>query len=82
MVDKKPPQIQIKRKRRQRSLGEMISTVCFFVLGAVLSLQAADFLDAGYQLRGYILAVCAFSSVCGGLRFIIADVVNWFRSSS
>ena len=56
MVDKKPPQIQIKRKRRQRSLGEMISTVCFFVLGAVLSLQAADFLDAGYQLRGYIAA--------------------------
>ena len=82
MVDEKPPQIQINRKRRQRSLGEMISTVCFFVLGAVLSLQAADFLDAGYQLRGYILAVCAFSSVCGGLRFIIADLVNWFRSSS
>ncbi|MBT5729420.1 MAG: hypothetical protein HOI73_08375, partial [Alphaproteobacteria bacterium] len=49
MVDSKPPQFQIKRKRRPRSLGEMISTVCFFILGAVLSLQAADFLDAGYQ---------------------------------
>ena len=82
MVNKKPPQIRITRKRRPRSLGEMISTVCFFVLGAVLSLQSADFLDAGYKLRGYALAVCAFSSVCGGLRFFIADVVNWFRSSS
>ena len=82
MVDSKPPQFQIKRKRRPRSLGEMISTVCFFILGAVLSLQAADFLDAGYQVRGYALAVCAFSSVCGGLRFIIADVINWFRPTS
>ena len=82
MLDKKLPQIQIKRKRRPRSLGEMISTVCFFILGAILSLQAADFLEAGYQVRGYALAICAFSSVCGGLRFIIADVVNWFRSSS
>ncbi len=81
MVNRKPPQIQIKRKRRPRSLGEMISTVCFFILGAVLSLQAADFIDAGYQLRGYTLAVCAFSSVCGGLRFIIADIINWLRSS-
>ena len=82
MLDKKPPQIQTGRKRRPRSLGEMISTVCFFILGAVLSLQAADFLDAGYHLRGYALGVCAFSSVCGGLRFIIADVINWFRSLS
>jgi hypothetical protein len=82
MVDSKLPEFQIKRKRQPRSLGEMISTVCFFILGAVLSLQAADFLDAGYQVRGYALAICAFSSVCGGLRFIIADAVNWFRSLS
>ena len=75
----KPPQFRIKRKRTRRGLGEMISTACFFILGAVLALQAFDFIDAGYQLRGYALLACSCASFLGGCRFLIADAIDWVR---
>ena len=75
----KPPHIRIKRKRSPRSLGEMISTVCFFILGAVLALQAFDFIDAGYKVRGYALLTCSCASFLGGCRFLIADAIDWVR---
>ena len=71
--------IQVKARRTRRSLGEMISTACFFILGAVLALQAFDFIDAGYKVRGYALLTCSCASFLGGCRFLIADAVDWMR---
>tara|TARA_B100000989_G_scaffold245899_1_gene193058 strand:- start:260 stop:505 length:246 start_codon:yes stop_codon:yes gene_type:complete len=78
MINKRT-HIQVKARRTRRSLGEMISTACFFILGAVLALQSFDFIDAGSQLRGYALLVCSCASFLGGCRFLIADAIDWLR---
>ena len=42
-----------RRKSHERSMGTMISTVCFFIMAVFFFLQSADFLDAGHTLKGY-----------------------------
>jgi len=36
----------MKRKSHERTVGTLISTVCYFVLAALFALQASDFLEA------------------------------------
>ena len=43
----------MKRKSHERTVGTLISTVCYFVLAAFFALQASDYIDAGYGLRGW-----------------------------
>ena len=64
------------RKSHQRTVGTLISTVCYFVLAAFFALQAKDYIDAGYGLRGWGLGVCALACFAGGLRFVIHDLVE------
>lgn len=68
-----------RKKSHERSMGTMISTVCFFLMALFLFLQAADFLDAGYQLRGTVIGICALCCVAGGMRFVIHDVITKIR---
>ena len=48
-----------RRKSHERSMGTMISTVCFFIMAVFFFLQSADFLDAGHTLKGYgLIRMC------------------------
>ena len=69
------------RKRKERSLGEMISSVCFYGVGLYLLLEGSLARDEGEQL--YIsLGLWLSGVVCvlGGARFIIADIVEKLRA--
>ena len=68
-----------RRKSHERSMGTMISTVCFFIMAVFFFLQSADFLDAGHTLKGYVLIACAIASTAAGLRFIIHNIISRFR---
>ena len=60
----------MKRKSHERTVGTLISTVCYFVLAAFFALQASDFLQAGRRpawlgagcLRDGLL--CWWAAVC------------------
>ena len=69
----------MKRKSHERTVGTMISTVCYFVLAAFFALQASDFLQADNGLRGWTLAACAIACFSGGLRYVIHDLVEKLR---
>ena len=43
----------MKRKSHERTVGTLISTVCYLVLAAFFALQASDYLQAGFGLRGW-----------------------------
>ena len=64
----------MRRKSHERTVGTLISTVCYFVLAAFFALQAADYLQSGYELRGWGLAVCSLACFAGGLRYVIHDL--------
>ena len=68
-----------KRKSHERSMGTMISTVCFFMMAVFFFLQSADFMDAGDSLKGYGLIFCAIASTAAGLRFVIHNIIAKFR---
>ena len=68
-----------KRKSQERSMGTMISTVCFFMMAVFFFLQSADFLDAGYRLKGYGLMLCAIASMAAGIRFSIQNIILAIR---
>ena len=69
------------RRRGERSLGEMISTVCFYFVGAYfifegVSLHAEG--DKPFRFIGMWLAglACLF----GGARSLIADLVTQLKA--
>ena len=67
--------------RKQRSIGEMISTVTFFGLSVYLLIFSLGLLEEGEKLRG---AIGLFAAVCcglGSLRFVIAEFVIKWRDS-
>ena len=70
----------MRRKSHERTVGTLISTVCYFVLAAFFALQGSDFLQAGYGLRGWGLVVCAGACFAGGMRYMIHDLVEKLRS--
>ena len=67
------------RKSHERTVGTLISTVCYFVLAAFFALQASDLLQADDSLRGWALAACAMACFAGGLRYVIHDLVEKLR---
>ena len=69
----------MKRKSHERTVGTLISTVCYFVLSAFFALQASDFLQEDDGLRGWALAACAMACFAGGLRYVIHDLVEKLR---
>ena len=67
--------------RKQRSIGEMISTVTFFGLSAYLLIFSLGLLEEGVKLRGIIGLLAATFCGLGGLRFVIAEFVTKWRDS-
>ena len=67
--------------RRQRSIGEMISTLTFFGLSAYLLIFSLELLEEGEKLRGTIGLLAATCCGLGGLRFVIAEFVAKWRNS-
>ena len=68
-------------RRRNRSLGEMISTVTFFGLSAYLLIFSLGLLEEGEKMRGTIGLLAATCCGLGGLRFVIAEFVAKWRDS-
>jgi len=65
------------RKRKERSLGEMISSVCFYGVGLYFLLEGSLARDEGEALYVSLgLWLSGIVCVMGGARFIIADVVE------
>jgi hypothetical protein len=67
--------------RKQRSIGEMISTVTFFGLSVYLLIFSLGLLEEGEKLRGAIGLLSAAFCGLGGLRFVIAEFVIKWRDS-
>ena len=67
--------------RKQRSIGEMISTVTFFGLSAYLLIFSLGLLEEGEKLRGIIGLLAATFCGLGGLRFVIAEFITKWRDS-
>ena len=67
--------------RKQRSIGEMISTVTFFGLSAYLLIFSLGLLEEGEKLRGIIGLLAATFCGLGGRRFVITEFVTKWRDS-
>ena len=65
--------------RKQQSIGEMISTVTFFGLSAYLLIFSLGLLEENEKLRGTIGLLAATCCGLGGLRFVIAELVEKWR---
>lgn len=70
------------RRRRERSLGEMISTVCFYVVGVYFVFEGAALRDAGAELLRYSgMWLAGVACLLGGARFLIADLVAQVKAT-
>ena len=67
--------------RKQRSIGEMISTLTFFGLSVYLLIFSLELLEEGEKLRGTIGLLAATCCGFGSLRFVIAEFVAKWRDS-
>ena len=67
-------------RRKERSLGEMISTVCFYVVGVYFVFEGAALRDAGAEMLRYTgMWLAGLACLLGGARFLIADLVAQVR---
>ena len=71
----------IPKHRRQRSLGEFISTLCFLGTAGYLLLVGLEHLDAGEAMRGYLILLAGFCCFLGALRFKIASMWDTMRGN-
>ncbi|MEC8127590.1 MAG: hypothetical protein VXY13_01040 [Pseudomonadota bacterium] len=70
------------RRRKERSLGEMISTVCFYVVGVYFVFEGAALRDAGAEMLRYTgMWLAGLACLLGGARFLIADLVAQVRAT-
>ncbi len=70
------------RRRKERSLGEMISTVCFYVVGVYFVFEGAALRDAGAEMLRYTgMGLAGLACLLGGARFLIADLVAQVRAT-
>ena len=67
--------------RKDRSIGEMISTVVFFGVAAYLLIHGLGLIDEGKKWRGIGSLLAATCCALGGLRFVIANFVALWRKS-
>ncbi len=71
------------KRRKERSLGEMISSVSFYGLGIYAVLEAMLLYEEGAPLLKCIaVGIAGFTCVSAGARFIIADLVMRIRDDS
>ena len=68
------------KRRKERSLGEMISSVSFYGLGIYAILEAMLLYEEGVPiLKCITISVAGLVCVAAGARFIIADLVMRIR---
>ena len=73
-----PPKTRTPKRRapaRETSIGTMISTVCFAMLGLFFALETVAFYEAGYRFKSIGLACAACACCAGAMRFIIQDLL-------
>ena len=71
------------KRRKERSLGEMISSVSFYGLGIYAILEAMLLYDEGGPLLKCILiGLTGIVCVAAGARLIIADLVMRLRGEA
>ena len=69
------------RHRKQRSLGEMISTICFYGVGVYYIIEGSLARDEGEPVHVFLgLWLAGLVCVLGGARFIIAETVEKLRA--
>jgi len=69
------------RRRKERSLGEMISTVCFYAVGVYFIVDGVALRDAGAEPARYVgMWLAGLACVLGGARFLIADLVAQLKA--
>lgn len=70
------------RRHRERSLGEMISTVCFYVVGVYFVFEGAALRDVGAEPLRYIgMWLAGLACLLGGARFLISDLVAQVKAT-
>ena len=70
------------RRRRERSLGEMISTICFYLVGVYFVFEGVELRDGGAEpLRYAGIWLAGLACLFGGARFVIADLVAQVRAT-
>ena len=69
------------RNRKQRSLGEMISSICFYGVGLYFLLEGALARDEGEPALTFLgLWLAGVVCLMGGARFMIANIVEKLRA--
>ena len=64
------------RRRKERSLGEMISTICFYLVGLYFFFEGVELRDGGAEPLQYLgIWLAGLACLFGGARFLIADLV-------
>ena len=70
------------RRRKERSLGEMISTVCFYGVGVYFVFEGAALRSEGSEPIRYIgIWLAGLACLFGGARFLIADLVSQVKAT-
>jgi len=70
------------RRRKERSLGEMISTVCFYLVGVYFIFEGAALRDDGSAPLRYVgMWLAGLTCLLGGARFLISDLVAQIRAT-
>ena len=70
------------RRRKERSLGEMISTVCFYFVGVYFVFEGAALRSEGGEPFRYVgMWLAGLACLFGGARFLIADLVTQIRAT-
>ena len=67
------------RKRRHRSLGEMISTVSFYGVGDYFLLEGTLIREEGAPVKYAAIWLAGVVCLLGGARFLIADLYEQLR---
>ena len=61
--------------KKSLSLGEAISSVCFFGVGVVWLSQGINMIDVGAYWRSAGLFLCALVSIAACLRYVIQNTL-------
>ena len=70
------------RRRKEQSLGEMISTVCFYVVGVYFVFEGVALREEGNEpLRSIGMWLTGLACLFGGARFLIANLVAQIKAT-